>query len=407
MPSFSPMLADRHTRSPKHTFAVEVAPWEIQPVFIAPVLPGETLSGLTIQSRVVTPPIESRVVGWWLEYFIFYVPFRQMPSTANLVAMFVDPSTSLSASAAKPSTYYNGSGFDYVSECLQVVTQEWFRREGESWSAFTIRANRPAASVNKDDFGESLIDDTVLPDGGAIAGMNVDDLDRARQLVEYRRQLIMSGADGGQIDYEEILAQYGASIRALKRRDRPELIRYIRDWTYPVNTVEPTTGTPTTAASWAISDRADKSRKFNEPGFIFGVQVVRPKVYFTNQTGFASSMLINARNWLPPAFDDAGDGLERGLILRAATAGPYGKASGGFTNPYWLDARDLFNYGDQYIDVATPAKFNGIALPAAGALSYRYATNAMANTLIVTDDQLVYGDGNVQLRIKTRAVEPS
>lgn len=405
MQGFSPMLADRHTRSPKHTFAVEVSPWEIQPVFIAPVLPGETLDGLTLQSRVVSPPIKSRVAGWWLEYFIFYVPFRQMPSSANLVAMFVDPTATLSTSSAKAYRYYDGRGFDFVSECLQVVTQEWFRREGESWSSFTIRANRPAATVNKDDFGESLIDTTVLPDGGVLTGMNVDDLDRARMVLEYRRQLATMGADGGAIDYEEVIASYGASLRAAKRRDRPELIRYIRDWTYPVNTVEPTTGVPTTACSWAITDRADKKRKFNEPGFIFGVQVVRPKVYFSNQTGHASSMLDRAQRWLPPVMDETG--AERSLAEFTNAQGPYGKSAGGLTNGYWLDIRDLFNYGDQYLDVATPASFNGIALPAAGALSFRYASTAIANTLLTTADTLIYGDGNVNLRIKTRTVDPS
>lgn len=403
MPMFNPMLADRHTRSPKHNFAVESRQWEIQPILIAPVLPGETLDGLTLQSRVVTPPLNSRVVGSWLEYFIFYVPFRQMPSATNLVAMFVDPTVTLSTSAAAAHRYYDGRGFDFVSECLQVITQEWFRREGESWSAFTIRANRPAASVNKDDFGESLLDNTVLPSGGAIAGMNVDDLDRARMVLEYRRQLATMGADGGAIDYEEVIASYGASLRAAKRRDRPELIRYIRDWTYPVNTVEPTTGVPTTACSWAVTDRADKKRKFNEPGFIFGVQVVRPKVYFTRQTGSASVMLDRAQRWLPPVMDETG--AERSLAEFLTTEGPYGSAAG-FTNGYWLDIRDYFNYGDQYLD-ATAANVNGIAMPPAGAISFRYASDAFADDLQVTDDQLIVADGNVQLRIKTRTVDPS
>lgn len=400
---FDPMLADRHTRSPKHTFAVESHFWEIQPIMIAPVLPGETLDGLTLQSRVVTPPIKSRVVGWWLEYFIFYVPFRQMPSSTNLVAMFVDPSAQLTPTAVAAHQYYNGRGFNFILECLQVVTQEWFRREGESWSAFTIRANRPAASVNKDDFAESLIDTANLPDGGAIAGMNVDDLDRAKMVLEYRRQLEIMGADGGQIDYEEVLASYGASLRSAKRRDRPELIRYIRDWSYPSNTVEPTTGVPSTAVSWAVTDRADKKRKFDEPGFIFGVQVVRPKIYYANQTSNASIFLDRAQRWLPPSMDETG--AERSLMEFAATLGPFGKDAGGFANGYWLDARDLFNYGDQYLDAAA-ADANAIALPST-TQNHRYGTLAIADGLQTTASDLVLADGNCQLRIKTRAVTPS
>lgn len=407
MVQFSPMLADRHTRTPKHTFALSFRPWEINTCFIAPVLPGETLDGLTLQSRVVTTPVKSRVVGWWLEYFIFYVPFRQMPDAANLVAMFIDPSTTLSATGASARSYYNTSGYDFVSQCLQVVVQEWFRRDGELWSDYVIRANRPAASVNKDDFGESVIDNTVLPSGGAIAGMNVDDLDRARMVIEYRRQLSMLGSDGGEVDYEEVIASYGASLRAAKRRDRPELIRYIRDWSYPVNTVEPSTGVPTTAVSWAVTDRADKKRRFLEPGFIYGVQVVRPKVYFNKQTGTASSILDRAQRWLPPVMDETG--AERSLAEFTNVQGPYWNTVG-FTNGYWLDVRDLFNYGDQYLDVDTDTDdYNQVAMPAAGAIAggERYATEAMADGLQTTADALSISDGNVQLRIRTRVVDPS
>lgn len=404
---FSPELAQRHTRSPKHNFNVASQIWEIQPVLIAPVLPGETLAGLTVQSRVVTPPLISRVVGWWLEYYIFYVPFRQMPDADNLVAMFVDPTDTLSATSAAAHRYYNAKGYDYVSQCLQVVTQEWFRREGESWSAFTIRANRPAASLGMDNFLESLIDTTVLPDGGAIAGMNVDDLDRARLVLEYRRQLATAGGDGGLVDYEEVLASYGASLRAAKARDRPELIRYIREWTYPNNTVEPTTGVPTTAASWAVTDRADKNRRFNEPGFIFGVQVVRPKVYLSRQDSAGVSILDRAQRWLPPAMDDVG--MERSLAEFANNAGPFTTT----TNGYWLDIRDLFNMGDQYVD-AIVEELNGVPLPTTGQ-NTRYGTEAMALDLLFhggdadpTDRQLLtVADGNFQLRVRTRAVDAS
>lgn len=402
---FDQGFGDRHTRSPRHNFATEQHFWEIQPFLLAPVLPGETLNSFTLQSRVVTPPLKSRVVGWWLEYYIFYVPFRLMPDAANLVAMFVDPTVTLSPTAAAAYRYYDGRGYDFISQCLQVVTQEWFRREGETWSGSTIRANRPAASHNMENFMESLIDNTVLPDGGLVsANPNVDDLERARMVTEYRRQLRTMGADGGQMDYEEVLASYGASIKKAKERDRPELLRYIRDWTYPVNTVEPTTGVPTTAASWAVADKADKSRRFNEPGFIFGVQIVRPKVYFTNQTGNASTMLDRAQRWLPPVMDDSG--MERSLAEFTTTQGPFGKSAAGFTNGYWLDVRDLFNYGDQYYDIATAAQANGIALPTVAQVQ-RYATLAIANTLLNTADQLTIADGNVKLSIKTRAVDPS
>lgn len=394
---------DRFTRRPKHNFYVEPHIWEIQPVLLAPVLPGETLKRLTIQSRCVTPPLKSKTVGWWLEYYIFYVPFRLMPDAANLIAMFVDPSATLSATAAAAHRYYDGRGYDFTTQCLQVVTQEWFRREGETWSGFTIRANRPAASIGMDSLADSLIDSTVLVDGGALSG-NLDDVTRAKMVLEYRRQLREMGAGGSSMDYEEVLSTYGASLRRAKERDRPELIRYIRDWTYPTNTVEPTTGVPTTAASWGISDRADKRRAFTEPGFIFGVQCIRPKIYFANQTGIGSSMLDRAQRWLPPGMDATG--MERSLAEFTNAQGPFGKSAGGFTNGYWLDVRDLFNYGDQYIDYGTATNANAVALPTTAQV-WRYGTQTIANTMLVTADTLSQVDGNVQLEIATKHVDPS
>jgi len=318
--------------------------------------------------------------------------------------MFVDPSSTLSATAASVPSYYDGRGYNYTTQCLQAVVAEWFRRDGESWSAYTIRTGRPAAFTGMDTLGDSLIDSTVLTDGGAIAGMNVDDLDRARAVVEYRRQLRVSGAGGGPTDYEEVVASYGASLRTAKERDRPELLRYIREWTYPTNTVEPTTGVPTTAASWAVSDRATKRRSFNEPGFIFGVQCIRPKIYHTNQTGIGSSMLDRAQRWLPPVMDEAG--MERSLAEFTTAQGPYGKAAGGFTNGYWLDVQDLFNYGDQHLDYTTAANGNSVALPTTAQV-IRYGTQTIANTMLVTADTLTQCDGNIQLEIATRHVEPS
>ena len=53
----------RMMRSPKHTFRINTRPWQIQPFMIAPVLPGETLKNLTMQARVVSDPVKSKLVG--------------------------------------------------------------------------------------------------------------------------------------------------------------------------------------------------------------------------------------------------------------------------------------------------------------------------------------------------------
>lgn len=362
----------RIPRRPQHRFYLDAKPWEINPVVIAPVLPGETLKNMLLQARCVSSPLASNVVGWWLEYFFFYVTHRQMPASAAHIAMIFDPATVLAPSAAATPHYYGGLGYNWVTECLQVVVQEWFREQGEVLNPPAIRAGRLAAKVNFDGIHESMIDTTVLSEGGAL-GATQEAQDKALELYQYLQAMSFT-----RMTYEDWLATYGVSLPTVQRRDRPELLRYIRDWTYPNNTVEPTTGVPTTAVSWGIAERADKDRFFTEPGFIFGVQVVRPKIYFDNQTGFASSALDRVMRWMPAIMSDD---PSSSLAEFTSAQGPFGKAAGGFTNGYWLDIRDLFIYGDQYVDaIRTDAEANKIALPTIAQI-HRYATEAMANSL--------------------------
>ena len=63
----------RKSRRPSHPFQLRHMPWQIQPFLIAPVLPGETLKNILLQSRAVTKPIKNGIVGWWMEYHFFYV----------------------------------------------------------------------------------------------------------------------------------------------------------------------------------------------------------------------------------------------------------------------------------------------------------------------------------------------
>ena len=63
----------RKLRRPEHPFILRHKPWQIQPFLIAPVIPGETMSNLLMQARVVTDPINNPLIGWHIEYYYFYV----------------------------------------------------------------------------------------------------------------------------------------------------------------------------------------------------------------------------------------------------------------------------------------------------------------------------------------------
>lgn len=383
----------RLPRRPEHRFYVESKPWEITPVMCAPVLPGETLKNVLLQARVVSSPVKSTIVGAWVEYFFFYVNHRQTAKSTAAQAMVLDPSSVLAADAADPAYYYAGQGTNWAAACAEVCVREWFREEGEATTVATGRGGRRLAKVGIDAFHESLVDTTVLPDGGALGGTQ-EAQDKAFELYTYLQTMNLT-----RMTYEDWLATYGVSLPEVQQRDRPELLRYVREWTYPTNTVEATTGVPSAAWSWGIAERADKDRFFKEPGFIMAFQVVRPKIYLGNQTAHAGSMLDRVLRWLPAVM---ADDPSTSLAEFTTTQGPFGKAVGGFTNGYWLDVRDLFVYGDQWLDaIAASTQSAAVALPTIAA-AHRYATEAMGDGLFVgaTDPvRCIRADGSIRLNI--------
>ena len=85
-----------------------------------------------------------------------------------------------------------------------------------------------------------------------------------------------------EMDYEDFMKTYGATVR--EDEESPNLHRAedlwsLREFTYPTNTVEPTTGVPAVAAGWRTAKAGGKRVFCDEPGFIFGVVYLRPKVY--------------------------------------------------------------------------------------------------------------------------------
>ena len=79
--ALNPMAAPRvgrKLRSPIHRFHLRHYPFQLQPFMLAPVIPGETMKNLLLQARVVTDPIKNGLIGWWQEYYFFYVKHRDL-----------------------------------------------------------------------------------------------------------------------------------------------------------------------------------------------------------------------------------------------------------------------------------------------------------------------------------------
>ena len=128
--------AGRKLRRPKHQFRLRARPWVIQPMMIAPVLPGETLTNLLLQCRTVSDPVKDKLGGWWHEYYFFYVKHSDLANREDILAMHVEGSaiTSLNSAAAIP-TYHFGGSPNWVKMCLQEVTEWYFRDGEEAWNA--------------------------------------------------------------------------------------------------------------------------------------------------------------------------------------------------------------------------------------------------------------------------------
>lgn len=413
----------RKMRRPKHNWHLQFRPWQIQPFMIAPVLPGETLKKLTFQARSVTDPIVNPIMGWWLEHSFFYVRFRDMYRRDLLTQMVLDPTASLaSMDDATNRPYYHVNGTDlainYPLMCVEAIVNSYFRFEGETASTASLNGLY-AASVNMVNYLDSATNEDEIE--GSAAGAADDNLVSAvagqgdgttavytseilKATKEYEYARLMNVTD---MTYEEWCASYGLKL-APTDRDEPELLRRISEWQYPSNTIDPTNGTPRAAVSWSPSGSADKDRLFKEPGFIVGLTVCRPKVIYKNLTSHATMLMRDAYSWLPPQLSN-----DPSSSFVKVTAGD---APLDFnTDNYFVDVKDIFLHGDQFVNFDTSALPTGVvspnlvALPTA-AMQKRYPASTDADALFVNNTAGVAGireDGVCELSILGRQEDTS
>jgi len=380
----------RVQRRPKHKFAVRHKPFVIQPFAIAPVLPAETLNMAMIQSRAITDPLASPLIGWTLEHSIFFVKIRDLNERDTLDDLFINPTANVSAlnSAASDVYYHPGNSPNYTSMALRRIVETYFRNEGETWNNADV-GGMPTASVLDQMWMDSLVDTTDLADGGVIpAGSTGEATDKLLDAYEYLRSMSLT-----KMSFEDYCRTFGVTI-SRSEVHKPELIHRWREWTYPSNTIDPLTGAPTSACSWAVEQVTRDKKLFKEPGFIVGVTLARPKVYFQNLKGSLAHFLDNGLSWLPAIMRDQ---PETSLREFAKATGP---VSGPPTNDYWVDMRDLFLYGDQFVNfLKTDAASNLIGGPTA-ALVRRFVTSADIDECFKSGSaNLVKQDGVLSLHI--------
>lgn len=335
-------------RYPKHNFNIYSQPFQLRPFMLAPVLPAETLQSAYFEDRVITDPVANSIIGWKKEYFWFYVRMSDLLRDA-IKEMFVDPAnTDLSATlgiAADDNKYYTAKGGVPWSEyCMERVCTHYFRDDGETWNSPTI-GGLPMAQIRDQMYLDSLTDESEMPEGEEIAdATDMGDFERLMLAFEQLRAMGLT-----EMTYEDYLRSHGISV-ADPTEGKPELIWHISDFQYPSNTINPATGSPSSAVSWVFKQSLRKSKMFKEPGFIFGVTVTRPKIYFGALYGSAAAHMTRAWDWVPAML--AAEPMTS-LKHFDAGKGPLGDRSGSGAateSEYWLDMRDIFLYGDQWLE---------------------------------------------------------
>lgn len=407
----------RSLRSPSHPFQLRTKPFQIQPFLASPVLPGETLRNLVMMSRAVTKPINNPLIGWWYEAYFFYVRLRDIEFHLKedkgewLDHMVTDPGTFNPASlreAADAKFYHPAGGIPWMKYAMQTIVEYFFRDQGEDWDVATLDG-LPLAQIQSRSWMDSLtlgmhkrverdVDMDLNDDGNISVQESLDAMAHWQALRD-------AGLEN--LDYEDWIRTFGVSVPEVEssfNQYRPELIRYYKSWQYPTNTIDPSTGTPSSAVSWVNNLRADKDRMFKEPGFIIGLNVCKPKVFIKDQKGSLNAFMQTLPNWLPALNHDK---YEAGFIQFGNTAGPLPSIFNDGATPtpapegYWVDLRDLLKYGDQFVNFAPDAAQSALSVVTASG-GRRYATANDINGLFKGNDKWIDQDGVVNLNIAGR-----
>lgn len=400
----------RTNRYPRHNFSIKHRPWVLQPFFIAPVIPGETMKNMLFQSSAYSDPINDRLLGWHLEHYFFYVKHRDLniPNGTvdehefgqELQNMMLDPSWAMPAdwkTSTSPAYYHTVANdtVNWVHLCTAQIAQDFFREEGETWYGYLIDGDIAVAcwSGNNRSWIDSLTDDANMPAGGDIgAATTVEAAEGLRTVYEQlmTQQLV-------NMTYEDFLRTYGVPTSKIEDH-KPELLRQLKNWTTPVAAIDPADGSAVAAVKWEVTERADKARYFPEPGWLIGSTVARPKVYMKNLRTSAANVMDNALSWLPAVMrDDAWTSLK----ALADGYGPVPAANSG-AGGYWLDVRDILLYGDQFHNYGTTfTSRNFVDLPATNLVNKYYPSLTDAKNMFVdtTNGGFVFQDGLVSLTI--------
>lgn len=292
----------RHTRKPNFPIAGVIKPYGLYPIFIHPVLPGETIEHITLKQRMLSKPIKHPLAGAWLETFLFYVKFTDIDR--SLGDMFISDtySTSGHTAGANNERFFVKTGqIAWVDKCMARIHDAYFVHKNETKrtidGVYQCKLNHASWYQN-----------AIFAAAATAVGANIETVEGQLTAFEMMQQMSMT-----EITYEKYLQQYGVqSVRT--GIGEPEILRYARSWTLPTNTVEPTTGSPSSCWTWSDEITLDKPKLCAEPGFLVAAQVVRPKMFAKNIQSSIVGTLWGFSDWFPAYnLQDRGAGIKHML----------------------------------------------------------------------------------------------
>lgn len=410
----------RKPRAPVHDFNLRFRPFVLQPFMCAPVLPGDTLKNTLISYSAMTDPVKHPLIGWWYDCHVFYVPFRAMEFSQHLQDMVLDPAfgelNSAADVAADPDFYHaQATKPSFAHAATKAVVEEYFRHEGEDWLTNAHLDNVPQIGLTKKSAISSFILDSASSEPDLLPGTSDQD-DNLDEILGSGLSATFAGAyDAYQalvaaqvvdITFEDWLTQYGVKLPTAHNDPKPERIGSYSDWKFPTKAVDQTDGSIASAIHWRDRIKFDKDRRFKEPGVIIGLMCATPKIYLRNQGEAAIDSLTRSLDWLPAVL---GEHAFTSLKLFTSNGTNAGIGPLGFvpSADYWLDIRDLFVHGDQFVNFAlTATDANIVALPTSAGRT-RFVSSADADDLFAAASPAnkIHAEGRCRLNILSQVTD--
>ncbi len=322
-------------------------PFGLYPIMCHPVLPGETLKSATSKWTVISQPLKNPFVGAWLESWLFYVKLTDLDR--DLGQMFISDSysdTGWKRTAGSVINLFTAQNqINWIEKCLDRIHEAYFRSEGEPARKFSTRdTSIPMVKLNNRSWYQNLM---FEPAEVALDVSGERDHDEQMSAWQMIQQMQMT-----ELSYESYLEQYGVTSMRLGIGE-PEILRFTRSWTKPVNVIDPTDGSPTSAWVWNDEMKTTKDKRFDEPGFLIKLACIRPKMYQQGQEYSLVGSLWGFSDWYP-AYNlrDPAAGIKRigtdDLVFKSDLNAAEGEVQ------LLYDHRDLLSHGEQFVNDLAP-----------------------------------------------------